>query len=147
MLHAVHFTLAPGQKVGGVGVHGCGKTTLLRIVAGDLSPDAGIARWHDPAAQEEAHRCLTLQQPTEASSAAGPRPSNGGCRRWRRNPAPPSRRLRRNCRLLLETRCAFLAGRLAEANLPEDERAVLQREYIQVARELHSLGRKPECPD
>lgn len=71
MLHAVHFTLAPGQKVGGVGVNGCGKTTLLRIVAGDLSPDAGIVRWHDPAAQEEAHRCLTLQQPTKASSAAG----------------------------------------------------------------------------
>ena len=35
------FTLAPGTRLGLLGLNGTGKTTLLRILAGELQPDAG----------------------------------------------------------------------------------------------------------
>jgi ATP-binding cassette subfamily F protein 3 len=35
------FSLSPGDRVGLIGPNGCGKTTLLRILAGELSADAG----------------------------------------------------------------------------------------------------------
>jgi ATP-binding cassette subfamily F protein uup len=41
LLEAVTLTVAPGEKVGLVGRNGCGKTSLLRILAGQLQPDAG----------------------------------------------------------------------------------------------------------
>lgn len=37
----VTWRLAPGQRVGVVGVNGAGKTTLMRLLAGDLQPDHG----------------------------------------------------------------------------------------------------------
>ena len=37
----ITFSLNPGDRVGLVGVNGCGKTTLLRIVAGEETPDSG----------------------------------------------------------------------------------------------------------
>lgn len=37
----VAFTLSPGVKLGLLGPNGSGKTTLIRILAGDLPPDAG----------------------------------------------------------------------------------------------------------
>ena len=37
----VSFRLSPGDHVGLVGANGVGKTTLLRILAGELSPDEG----------------------------------------------------------------------------------------------------------
>jgi ATPase subunit of ABC transporter with duplicated ATPase domains len=37
----VSFQVSPGQHVGLVGFNGVGKTTLLRILAGELSPDEG----------------------------------------------------------------------------------------------------------
>ena len=45
LLEAVTLTVAPGEKVGLVGRNGCGKTSLLRILAGYQSADAGeVAR-------------------------------------------------------------------------------------------------------
>jgi ATP-binding cassette subfamily F protein uup len=37
----VNFTLSPGTRLGLVGLNGTGKTTLLRILAGELPPDSG----------------------------------------------------------------------------------------------------------
>ncbi len=44
----VSFTLNRGERVGLVGPNGCGKTTLLKIVLGELAPDTGSA-WLSPA--------------------------------------------------------------------------------------------------
>ncbi len=38
-----------GQKVAIIGANGVGKTTLLRLLAGDLPPDAGSVRWSENA--------------------------------------------------------------------------------------------------
>jgi ATP-binding cassette subfamily F protein uup len=45
LLEAVTLSIAPGEKVGLLGRNGCGKTSLLRILADHQSPDAGeVAR-------------------------------------------------------------------------------------------------------
>jgi ATP-binding cassette subfamily F protein uup len=41
LLDGVTLTVSPGEKVGLVGRNGCGKTSLLRILAGHQAPDAG----------------------------------------------------------------------------------------------------------
>jgi ATP-binding cassette subfamily F protein uup len=41
LLEGVTLAVAPGEKVGLVGRNGCGKTCLLKILAGDMNPDAG----------------------------------------------------------------------------------------------------------
>ncbi len=41
VLSGVSVTIEPGERVGLVGVNGCGKTTLARILAGSEEPDAG----------------------------------------------------------------------------------------------------------
>lgn len=41
ILKSVTFSLQKGEKMGLVGVNGCGKTTLMRILAGELEPDGG----------------------------------------------------------------------------------------------------------
>src|SRR5437762_13847268 len=41
LLEGVTLAVAPGEKVGLVGRNGCGKTCLLKILAGDMSADAG----------------------------------------------------------------------------------------------------------
>jgi len=40
----VTWRLGPGDRVGVVGVNGVGKTSLLRLVSGELSPDSGKVR-------------------------------------------------------------------------------------------------------
>ena len=41
LLEEVTLSVAPGEKVGLVGRNGCGKTSLLKILAGEISADAG----------------------------------------------------------------------------------------------------------
>ncbi len=44
LLDGVTWRLAPGERVGLVGVNGSGKTTLLRVLLGQVRPDAGRVR-------------------------------------------------------------------------------------------------------
>ncbi len=46
LFSGVGFHLAPGQKVALVARNGTGKTSLLRILAGLETPDAGTVSWH-----------------------------------------------------------------------------------------------------
>jgi ATPase subunit of ABC transporter with duplicated ATPase domains len=41
LLDRVTWRLAPGERVGVVGVNGAGKTTLMKLVTGELRPDSG----------------------------------------------------------------------------------------------------------
>ncbi len=47
VLDRVSFTVNAGECVGLIGPNGCGKTTLLKIVLGELQPDSGSA-WFSP---------------------------------------------------------------------------------------------------
>ena len=42
VLKEVTFSLQKGEKMGLVGVNGCGKTTLMRIISGEMEPDGGM---------------------------------------------------------------------------------------------------------
>lgn len=46
LFKGVSFEIAPRDKVGLVGVNGCGKTTLFRILTGEEAPDAGSVMRH-----------------------------------------------------------------------------------------------------
>jgi ATPase subunit of ABC transporter with duplicated ATPase domains len=45
VLTGVTFHLAGGERVGLVGVNGCGKSTLMKILAGQLTADGGAIAW------------------------------------------------------------------------------------------------------
>ncbi len=45
----VNFRIDAGEKVAIIGPNGIGKTTLLRILAGDLEPDTGTVKWAEKA--------------------------------------------------------------------------------------------------
>ncbi|MBI5138160.1 MAG: ATP-binding cassette domain-containing protein [Nitrospirae bacterium] len=47
VLDHVNLTIEPGERVGLVGRNGEGKSTLLKVVAGDLKPDSGVLRRGD----------------------------------------------------------------------------------------------------
>jgi ATP-binding cassette subfamily F protein uup len=40
----VSITISTGDRLGVVGLNGCGKSTLFRILSGELAPDAGVVR-------------------------------------------------------------------------------------------------------
>lgn len=42
VLKGVSFSLQKGEKMGLVGVNGCGKTTLMRIISGEAEADGGM---------------------------------------------------------------------------------------------------------
>jgi ABC transport system ATP-binding/permease protein len=44
LLRDFSFVLTRGDKVGIVGSNGCGKTTLVRLLLGELKPDSGLVR-------------------------------------------------------------------------------------------------------
>ena len=48
VLSDVFFTINPGDKIALVGPNGCGKTTLLRIVANDETADSGTVQFNPP---------------------------------------------------------------------------------------------------
>ena len=41
LFHDASFYLQDGEKVGIIGINGTGKSTLLRMVAGEETPDSG----------------------------------------------------------------------------------------------------------
>lgn len=65
VLSDISFTMYEGEIVSVVGLSGCGKTTLLRIVGGLLSPDAGTVRVDGNAVSGPGlDRAIVFQQPS-----------------------------------------------------------------------------------
>jgi ATP-binding cassette subfamily F protein uup len=63
------FTLGPGMRLGLLGLNGTGKTTLLRILAGEIAPDSGsveraaaLRMVYFDQAREQLDQGLTLRQ-------------------------------------------------------------------------------------
>jgi len=73
VLHDVSFTLAPGKRLALIGPNGCGKTTLLRAIAGVLSYTGAIAIDGRPVGRmkrrELAREIAMLSQISEVSFA------------------------------------------------------------------------------
>ena len=44
VLNNISFSLDEGEKAGIIGLNGIGKTTLLKIIAGDEKPDSGNSK-------------------------------------------------------------------------------------------------------
>lgn len=49
LFHKFSMNVEAGEKIAIIGPNGIGKTTLLRCLAGDLSPDAGEVKWAEKA--------------------------------------------------------------------------------------------------
>jgi ATP-binding cassette subfamily F protein 3 len=60
ILEKVSFTVNPGERVGLIGPNGCGKTTLLKIVLGEIQPDAGSA-WLSPVGMRVGYLAQALE--------------------------------------------------------------------------------------
>ena len=44
LFEKVSFAINPGERVGLIGPNGFGKTTLIKIILGEVRPDTGSAR-------------------------------------------------------------------------------------------------------
>ncbi|MEX1012396.1 MAG: ABC-F family ATP-binding cassette domain-containing protein [Waddliaceae bacterium] len=47
LFHGIDFTLSPGTRMGIVGKNGTGKTTLLKMLMGETTPDIGTIKYAD----------------------------------------------------------------------------------------------------
>lgn len=47
LFQGIDLTLSPGMRLGVVGLNGSGKTTFLRLIAGELTPDKGTIKYAD----------------------------------------------------------------------------------------------------
>ena len=65
LLSHATWRLGPGDRVGLVGVNGAGKTTVLRLVAGDLVPDKGRVKHGRTVAVEHLTQALDHPDPEE----------------------------------------------------------------------------------
>ena len=89
ILNIKNFRIYAGDRIGFVGPNGCGKTTLLNILSGEMAPDSGsIRRWcdiayihqffqsiHDEAA--DSHLARKLGQYGVLAKAGNPQISGG----------------------------------------------------------------------
>ncbi|MFZ6028433.1 MAG: ribosomal protection-like ABC-F family protein [Chloroflexota bacterium] len=48
LLDNIHFNISAGERIGLIGPNGCGKTTLLRIITGQETPDRGHVAFTRP---------------------------------------------------------------------------------------------------
>ena len=62
----LHLSINSGDKIALTGNNGCGKSTLMRILAGDLSPSSGTSVLRPPA--------LRAIRPTDSSTSFGNQP-------------------------------------------------------------------------
>ncbi|MFO0583318.1 MAG: ABC-F family ATP-binding cassette domain-containing protein [Anaeromyxobacter sp.] len=80
ILEGVDFTLGRGERVGIVGPNGAGKTTFLRILLGELAPDAGtvVAGQRTRVAYHDQQRALLDPDQTVYEAAGGSPPGGHG---------------------------------------------------------------------
>lgn len=71
VLGGVTATVGPGDRLAIVGPNGVGKTTLLRIIAGELAPDAGTV------SRSPAHLTVGLLPQERDVRVARPEPASG----------------------------------------------------------------------
>ena len=69
ILGKVSFSVDAGERVGLIGPNGCGKTTLLKIITGELEPDTGSA-WLSPAGLRLGYLAQALEY--RAGETVGP---------------------------------------------------------------------------
>jgi ATP-binding cassette subfamily F protein uup len=80
VLDGVDFTLGRGERVGIVGPNGAGKTTFLRVLLGELAPDAGevVVGRRTRVAYHDQERALLDPQQTVYEAAGGSPPGHVG---------------------------------------------------------------------
>ena len=99
LLDDLSWSIGPGMRIGIVGVNGSGKTTVLRLLHGDLAPDSGrIKRGQDAAyrllesGRDRAARHRTSPRIGRSATAAGEafhgRRESAPARCWRTSGSP-----------------------------------------------------------
>jgi ATP-binding cassette subfamily F protein uup len=80
VLAGVDFTLGRGERVGIVGPNGAGKTTFLRVLLGELAPDAGevVVGKKTKVAYHDQQRALLDPEQTVYQAAGGSPPGKVG---------------------------------------------------------------------